>query len=98
MTQVSALVQAARRDGAGVSGAESTPGVPSGLARRWVTSEAVRVACVALQFGLLVLVVRLLDIERGLLGDVLVLAWLGFAVHHYLPLRLRLPFFTLLSM
>jgi hypothetical protein len=63
-----------------------------------VTREAVRVACVAVQFGLLVLLVRLLDIERGLLGDVLVVAWLGFAVHHYLPLRLRLPFFTLLSM
>src|SRR5262249_32182064 len=93
MTQASALVQTARRDGTGVSVAQ--PMLPT--ATPLFAREGLRVACVAIQFGLLVLLVRLLDIERGLLGDVLVVAWLGFLVHHYLPFRLRLPFFTLLS-
>ena len=59
--------------------------------------DAVRFAAVLVQFGLLVMLIRQFDLERGPLGDVMVLAWAGFAVHHFLPLRFRLPFFAILS-
>jgi hypothetical protein len=60
--------------------------------------DTVRFVGVSFQFGLLVLLIRQFELERGPLGDVMLLAWIGFAIHHFLPGRLRLPFFTILSM
>ena len=51
-----------------------------------------------LQLGLAAAVVRLYDIENAAFQRVFLLAIAGFAVHALLPLRFRLPFFTLLSM
>ncbi|MFP6639108.1 MAG: hypothetical protein VCC04_02600, partial [Myxococcota bacterium] len=56
-----------------------------------------RFAVAAFQFGLLVLVIRSFTIESGAFLRVAVLAWCGFVVHHLLPVRLRLPFFGVLS-
>lgn len=94
MTQVRAIPQAARLDEAVVAVASQ----PALAATPFFARDAVRFVCLFLQFGLLVYLVRRFDIERGPLGDVLVLAWLGFAVHHCLPHRLRMPFFAALSM
>jgi hypothetical protein len=93
MTQVSALVQAARRDGTGAGVELPTPPAVTPFFAR----EDVRFIGVLIQFGLLVLVIRRFDFERGLFGDVAVLAWAGFLVHHWLPARWRLPFFAVLS-
>jgi hypothetical protein len=59
--------------------------------------DAVRVVGVSFQFGLVVLVIRLFAFEGPQLADVATLAWAGFLLHHFLPLRLRLPFFALVS-
>ena len=51
--------------------------------------DTVRFVGVSFQFGLLVLLIRQFELERGPLGDVMLLAWIGFAIHHFLPGRLR---------
>src|SRR5229473_291471 len=61
-------------------------------------AEWVRFAVVAAEFGLLVLVIRLFELESARFGDLAVLMWIGFIVHHLLPLRLRMPFFVILSL
>src|SRR5438270_13269607 len=50
------------------------------------------------QFALIVVVVGQWQLESQLLMRVLWLAFIGFAIHHLLPLRFRLPFFALLSL
>src|SRR5260370_40139218 len=77
---------------------DKAPGVnvPVSSCRAW--SDWFRFAVLAVQFGLLVWIIRLFELENAFrFGDVLVLAWVGFVVHHLLPVRLRLPFFVLLS-
>ncbi|HMF11225.1 MAG TPA: hypothetical protein VKE94_02935 [Gemmataceae bacterium] len=59
--------------------------------------DAVRVAGLFMQFGLVVFVIRLFAFEGPQLADVATLACAGFLIHHFLPVRLRLPFFALLS-
>jgi hypothetical protein len=56
-----------------------------------------RFGIAALQFGLLVLLIRTFSIESRAFLRVAALAWGGFVIHHFLPLRLRLPFFGCLS-
>jgi hypothetical protein len=64
-----------------------------------LSRNAVQFALAWFQFGLLVLVIQQFDFGwEGNLPDVAVLAWLGFAIHHWLPDRLRLPFFATLSL
>src|SRR5262245_12964785 len=53
---------------------------------------------VAAQLGLLALVLRQFQIEGGAFLRLALLAFAGFAVHAYLPLRWRLPFFLVLSL
>ena len=53
---------------------------------------------VAIQFGLIVLLVLGFHLESLTFGRVMVLTFAGFLIHHYLPLRFRLPFFALLSL
>src|SRR5262249_35231264 len=50
------------------------------------------------EFGLLVLIIRLFELESARFGDLAVLMWIGFIIHHLLPLKLRMPFFVILSL
>src|SRR5436305_1743893 len=52
---------------------------------------------IAVQFGLIVLVLSFWHVENLSLVRLMQLAFAGFVVHHFLPLRFRLPFFALLS-
>ncbi len=74
--------------------AAATAGRPA-----WVTAclDHVRIAAIAFELGLLILVIRVFAIESKALLWLMVLAFGGFVIHHALPLRLRLPFFSLLS-
>src|SRR4029450_3962183 len=53
---------------------------------------------IVVQFGLIVLVMRDWQLENALLYRVMDLAFVGFIIHHLLPLRFRLPFFAMLSL
>src|SRR6266496_3352073 len=53
---------------------------------------------VVVQFGLIVLVVNQWQLESLSLSRVMQLAFVGFVIHHFLPLRFRLPFFAGLSL
>jgi hypothetical protein len=53
---------------------------------------------VAIQFGLIVLLVLGFHLESLTFGRLMVASLVGFLVHHYLPVRFRLPFFACLSL
>ncbi len=53
---------------------------------------------VAVQFGLIVLLVLGFHLESLTFGRLIVLIYAGFLLHHYLPPRYRLPFFALFSL
>ncbi|PYM02333.1 MAG: hypothetical protein DMF19_03315, partial [Verrucomicrobia bacterium] len=53
---------------------------------------------VVAQFGLVVLLVQYWQLESQLLARLMWLAFVGFVIHHLLPLRFRLPFFAMLSL
>jgi len=55
-------------------------------------------AAVVIQFGLIVLVLSYWQLESLALVRLMQLAFVGFVIHHLLPLRFRLPFFAVLSM
>jgi len=55
-------------------------------------------AAVAIQFGLIALVVDSWQLESQLLARLMWLSFAGFIIHHFLPLRFRLPFFAMLSL
>ena len=62
------------------------------------TREAGRIALVALQLALAVLVIRQFQLESRTFFHVMLLVTAGFVVHALLPLPLRLPFFATLSL
>src|SRR5262249_4039955 len=53
---------------------------------------------VVVQFGLIVLIVDYWQLESLTFLRVMQLAFVGFVIHHLLPLRFRLPFFAALSL
>jgi hypothetical protein len=53
---------------------------------------------VVVQFGLVVLVVEYWHLESLSLTRLMQLAFVGFIIHHLIPLRFRLPFFAMLSL
>jgi hypothetical protein len=53
---------------------------------------------IALQLGLLALLIKRYELESPAFFDVTVLTFAGFAIHYFLPMKLRLPFFLLLSL
>ena len=55
-------------------------------------------AAIALQFGLIVLLTQQWDIKGLAVARVMQFAFLGFVVHHFLPLRFRLSFFAAWSL
>jgi hypothetical protein len=65
---------------------------------RLYKADLARFSILAGELGLLILVVRLCKLEGGGFGDLAVLAWMGFVIHHFLPMRMRLPFFVALSL
>src|SRR5215467_3691251 len=64
---------------------------------RYVLGLAPFLAVVA-QFGLIVLVINQWQLESVSLSRLMQLAFIGFIIHHFLPLRFRLPFFAGLSL
>jgi hypothetical protein len=64
---------------------------------RWPVAGPLPFGLVAAQFALMVLIVRLFELEGAAFADLLALAWVGFILHHFLPARYRLPFFAGLS-
>jgi hypothetical protein len=59
--------------------------------------NVLRFLATAAQFAALAALVWLYQLETAALRDVMLLAAGGFVVHHFLPGRLQLPFFALLS-
>lgn len=57
-----------------------------------------RFALLVVELALILLVIDQFQIENRAFGRLMTLACGGFLVHTWLPVRLRLPFFTLLSM
>ena len=51
----------------------------------------VRVGLSAFQFGLLILLIRMFEVEGKGFLHLVILAFGGFVVHHFLPARTRLP-------
>ena len=60
-------------------------------------SAQTRFAVVVVEFALVVVLVARFHLESQTFYRLLVLSLAGFVVHHYLPVRLKLPFFALLS-
>src|SRR6266536_2551334 len=61
-------------------------------------SRSLQFLAVLLQFALIAIVIDNWHLESQLLARLMWLAVAGFAIHHLLPQRLRLPFFALLSL
>ena len=64
---------------------------------RLLTWPLARFAFALFEFGLVILVIRSFQLGSPAFLRLAVLAWCGFLVHHFLPTRLRLPFFACLS-
>jgi hypothetical protein len=54
-------------------------------------------AAVAVQFGLIVMLVSYFQLETRTFARLLQVTFVGFLIHHLLPFRIRLPFFAALS-
>src|SRR5438132_3960223 len=61
-------------------------------------AEVAQFLAVVAQFGLVVLLVQYWQLESQPLARLMWLAFVGFIIHHLLPLRFRLPFFAMLSL
>src|SRR3954453_23613640 len=59
--------------------------------------EIVKFAAIMLQLVLLAVLIKRFEIESPAFFDLTVLAFAGFAVHYFLPLAYRMPFFLVLS-
>ncbi len=87
----------------GVAEVEAELGLPTkeksqGLIERLARSETARFVFLLLQLGLLAIVLRQFQIESNAFLRLALLAFGGFAVHYFLPMRLKLPFFVALSL
>jgi len=67
------------------------------LVRRYAI-VSVQFLAVVVQFGLIVYVIGDWQLENLSLSRLMDLAFVGFIIHHLLPLRFRLPFFAVLSL
>src|SRR5207237_7181201 len=71
---------------------------PCGKSVRQHIAKVAEFLVVVAQFGLVVLLVQYWQLESQLLARLMWLAFVGFVIHHLLPLRFRLPFFAMLSL
>jgi D-alanyl-lipoteichoic acid acyltransferase DltB (MBOAT superfamily) len=60
-------------------------------------ARLLRLGAIALQFGLVVVAIRLTNLESGAFELLATMALLGFLVHHFLPLEQKRQFFAALS-
>ncbi|MBJ22476.1 MAG: hypothetical protein CL933_23955 [Deltaproteobacteria bacterium] len=58
----------------------------------------VRLTIILLQFGLVILLLREFQLQSKVFLYLLVIAWSGFIVHHFLPRDWKMPFFVVLSL
>ena len=63
----------------------------------WNLAFAGKIITIAAQLGVLILTIRTFNLLNEAFLDIFLLILLGFLIHAHLPLRFRLPFFTLLS-
>jgi hypothetical protein len=70
---------------------------PRRSAVRQHAAKLAQFLAVVAQFGLVVLLVQYWQLESLSLTRLMQLAFVGFVIHHLLPLRFRLPFFAVLS-
>ena len=85
--------------------AEAQPGVglpakesSRALIERMARSETVGFLFLLVQLGLLAIVIRQFQIESSAFLRLALLAFGGFAIHYFLPVALKLPFFVVLSL
>jgi hypothetical protein len=76
----------------------SLPGHPAGEKSAPGRISLINYVVVLVQLGLLLLLLRQFQIESAAFLRLATLAFAGFAVHAWLPLRWRLPFFAALSL
>src|SRR5215203_4279413 len=69
-------------------------------ARRWTfpMSDVLKFAAILLQLVLLTIVIKRYNLESPAFFRITLLAAGGFAVHYFLPLAYRMPFFLALSL
>src|SRR4051812_12160638 len=72
---------------------DELPGKPSGAP--W--PEMMKFAAIMLQLVLLAVLIKRYEVENPAFFDLTVLAFAGFAIHYFLPMAYRLPFFLVLS-
>ena len=82
---------------AGVQSSLAETGSLRALADKLARSESVGFLSILVQLGLLAIVLRQFQIESGAFLRLALLAFAGFAIHYFLPMAARLPFFVLLS-
>src|SRR4029453_14060569 len=77
---------------------DATPVVTASWSRLWgnYLSRPTQFLAVLLQFALIAIVVGNWHLESQPLSRLMWLAVAGFAIHHLLPQRFRLPFFAML--
>jgi hypothetical protein len=84
-------------ESAAVAGpATGPPAIPDLLERLW--DRVGKFLLLALQLGLAIIAVYLFEIESRAFLHLSILTLFGFALHYFLPLPLRLPFFLALSL
>jgi len=71
---------------------------PRRTSRGFHAATLAQFLAVIVQFGLIVMVVKYWQLESQLLARLMWLAFVGFVIHHLLPVRFRLPFFAILSL
>ena len=69
-----------------------------GSSFRRYARELAAFSAIAVQFGLIVMVIDQWQFESLSLSRLMDLAFVGFVIHHLLPQRFRLPFFATLSL
>jgi hypothetical protein len=77
------------------------PGTDETVVARSVKQHGVRLGhflAIAVQFGLIVMALDYWQLESPLVARLMQVSFAGFLVHHFLPLRFRLPFFAGLSL
>ncbi len=87
----------------GVADVQVELGLPAkeksqGLIERLARSETARFVFLLVQVGLLAIVLRQFQIESNAFLRLALLAFGGFAIHYFLPIGLKLPFFVALSL
>jgi len=70
----------------------------AGQQESWNLAFAGKIVTIAAQLGVLILTIRTFNLLNEAFLDVFLLIFFGFLIHALLPIRFRLPFFTLLSL